>query len=455
MAANGTTSDRYRFNILVDRLERLSQVQAGDHRLIVLDFRVTPFSGSAVHKAMAMHMVREGICDHGGEVHALGEHHLFCLAEAKNQDVLKTALQDVFALTPGRTWTGTSGEFVTSLHLRNDAARLKDILNQLNGVMSAQEIEAQKAKMRSETAEIALPGQGASQLPSMDPFSTVRFSPVVQLEFIEEQLPKVRFGDLMRSQPICRFQQGQIVEVVAQEIYASIADLQKRFSTSIDMVAHYLLRHHLTHNLGQLLLRDLEAGTLVNAAGAMFINVQVETLCSAAFRSFDEAMGEFPSRVTFELDMTDVLAHLENCLELLPSLRARGYGIALAGVSLSALNEIELDRLPVTALKLVWQSDLIVGAKAHARLNAFMAAGGLVILGRADRKNAIAWGEELGISHFQGLAVDEAAAKLFFETCSAAETHHCTADRCRNVHWAPRRTAALNCLRPLWTSPPA
>lgn len=454
MTPNGPTSDRYRYNILIDRLERLSQVQAGDYRLIVLDFRLAPFASSAVHKAMAMHMVREGICDHGGEVHAVGEHYLFCLAEAKNQEVLKTALQDVFALTPGRTWTSPAGEFVASVHLRNDAARLKEILNQVSGLVAAKETEAQKAKMRAETAEIAVPLQGAA-LPGIDQFSSARFSPVVQLEFIEEQLPKVRFGDLLRSQPICRFQQGKIVEVVAQEIYASVADLQKRFSTSIDMVAHYLLRHHLTHNLGQLLLRDLEAGTIVNAASSMFINVQVETLCSAAFQSFDSAIGEFPSRVTFELDMTDVLAHLGDCLALLPNLRARGYGVALAGVSFTALNEIELDRLPITALKLVWQGDASLGAKAQSRLDAFLKAGGLVILGRSDRPNAITWGEEHGISYFQGLAVDEAASKLFHETCSAADTHHCTPDRCRSLHWAPRRAAAVNCARPLWTSPPA
>lgn len=450
--AAAPTSERYRYNILVDRIERLSQVQAGDYRMIVLDFRHTPFASSAVHTAMAIHMAREGIAERGGETHAVDEHHLFCLAEGKNQDTLKRALQEMFALTPGRNWEETG--FVSSLHLRNDADRLKEIVKMVGGRISANETEAQKAKMREETAEIAVSLNGATRPAAANAFSTARFSPVVQLEFIEEQLPKMQFGDLLRSQPICRYAQGEIVEVVAQEFYPSIADLQKRFSTSIDMVAHYLLRHHLIHNLGQMLLHDLKCGTLLAAAEGAFVNLQIGTLGSQAFRSFDEAVGDDRRRITLELEVTDVLAHARECGVAAPGLRESGYGLALAGLTLPALEEIEIDRLPLSALKLSWQGDGVLGPKGRRRLDDFAAKGGLIILGRSNRKEAVAWGEQNGISHFQGVVVDAAAGELLHHTCGAADAHRCTPDRCRSLHWAPHRSGATTCPLPLWTSRP-
>lgn len=453
MSISATTSERHRYNILVDRLDRLGQIQAGEYRLIILDFRNTAFSSSTAHTTMAMHMAREGITERGGEVHGIGERMLFCLAESKNQDALKTLLQEVLALTPGRSWGASGGGFVTSLGLKTDAARLKEIMKTTGDMVAAHDAEAQKAKTRAETAEIAVSVNGATRPAGPDPFSTARFSPVVQLEFIEEQLPNLRFGELLRSQPICRFDNGEIVDVVAHEVYSSIADLQKRFSTSIDMVAHYLLRHHLTHNLGQLLLNDLQSGRLIGQAGQVFVNLQIATLSSAAFRGFDEAIGDLRQRVVLEFDVTDLLAHIADFRSLAIPLRERGYGIALAGMSLVALEEVEVERLPLSALKLVWQSDAVLGAKAVKRLEVFKANGGMAVLGRADRKTAMTWGAEQGISHFQGLAVDEAAANLFHHSCAVAEARHCTPERCRSVHWAPGRSAAVNCQRPLWTSP--
>jgi len=454
IAQNGATSDRYRYNILVDRLDRLAQVQNIEYRLIVLDFRYTPFASSATHTSMAMHMVREGMTERGGEAHGIGDHYLFCLTEAKNQDALKRALQEVFALTPGRTWGG-SGDFLTSLHLKNDVERLKQIVGEVGGWVSAQEQAAQKAKARAEVAAIAIPVNGETRAATLDDFATARFSPVVQLEFIEEQLPKLKFQDLVRSQPIGRYQGGELVEVAAQEFYASIVDLQKRFSTSIDMVAHYLLRHHLVHNLGQLLLNDLHTGALLDGARAAFVQLQVATLKGAAFKGFDEALGELRPRLTLELEMTDVLAHVNECREVIAPLRDKGFGIGLTGVSLPALEEIEIDRLPLSALKLDWQSDTMLSAKARARLDAFQAMGGVVVLGRTIRKDAVAWGEANGISHFQGVVVDEAAGNLLQGQCSVAEARKCSAERCRNVHWAPHRAAGSSCPRPLWTSPKA
>ncbi|MBX9635292.1 MAG: hypothetical protein K2X44_09965, partial [Magnetospirillum sp.] len=417
-----TASARYCYNILVDRIERLGLVRGGEYRLAVLDFRHTPFASSTAHTRMAVHMVKEGICEHGGEVHSVGEHHLFCIVEAKVQDVLKNALQALFALTPGRAWGGGQGEFVTSLHLRNDAPRVKEIMALIGDMVAQTEREAEKTKMRAETALIAVPVAGAPVSPVSDPLFTARFSPVVQLEFIETQLPNLRFGELVRSQPVCRFNGGEVDAVVGQELYASLVDLQKRFSTSIDLIAQYLLRHHLTQNLGEMLLTDLKDGKAIGAASQIFINLQLDTLRSAAFSQFDDAVGELRRKVVIDLTVTDILAHMGECMALSHMLRERGYGIGLAGVSLKALEEIELERLPLTAVKLMWQSDGVLSAKARQRLDVLAQRGCLVVLGRSDRPSAIIWGQEFGIRHFQGAAVDDATAKHFHGGCAAAES---------------------------------
>lgn len=446
---------RYRYKVLVDRIERLGQVRGVDYRAILMDFRNTPFAKSIPHTRLAMHLIQDEFALHEGESHRLGDHFLACLCDPKGVEVLKPLLGAVFALAPGQPWGAGEGDdsFVTSMEIRTDKARLIRQIDRVQDSLVKVEQEAERQKMRAETAAIAIPLNGAVAAPSDDPFSTGRFPPTIQLEFIESQLQKVRFLELMRSQPICRFDNGILQEVIGQEIYTSIADVQKRFSTAIDMAGNYQLRHHLAQHLDGMLLGALKDLRLRHHQARVHINMTLSSLKSAPFRDFEASFAEGEQRPALEFNITDLLGNARAFRRMAPTLQERGFALVADGISLDALTGMEVDRLPIAAAKIIWSAERACPEPALRRLEQLRAKNIRVILCRCDRKSALELGKAMGIEYFQGAAIDELASLDFHGGCAAAERLKCTADRCRNLHWALHRMASLPCPRPQWISP--
>jgi hypothetical protein len=440
------SSDRHRLNVLADRIERLRHVTSGGYRLAVLDFRLTPFAESRTHTRLAMHLMKQEVSDHGGEVHEVNDFFLFCIIDGKQQESFKHSLQTVFKLAPA--WG--DGDFIATFHISRDEDKIKEVMAQMSGMVGKREREVEKAKLREDTARINC----MTPITADEAFATARFSPVVQLEFIESQLPTLNFRELVRSQAIGRFNGDQLVEVIGQELSASVLDLQKRLSTKIDLDAHYLLRLHLIQTLADRLLDDLRDRRILDSGkGPFFLNLQIANLHGRAFHEFDAAIGEARANIVIDIDLTDVLAHAGLSFDVCAPLIQRGYGVGLSGVTLEALEEIEVDRLPIRYIKLIRHGDAAIGPKGEARLEAMRKRGVTPILSQCDRKNAIGWGRFFHLEYCQGAAVDEIAAKAFHAGCAKACELGCGADRCRLLHWVPYRLGNFRCPRPVWSSP--
>ncbi|MEO5374254.1 MAG: EAL domain-containing protein [Alphaproteobacteria bacterium] len=437
------TPERYGYRILVDRVDRLRNARDG-YNLVVLDFRQTPFASSLMRTTMAMHLVEHGFRERDGETHRIGDWFLTCITETRTAPLLKELIQTVLALSTEWDHVSNDDPFVTNIEIKKHPRRVEAAIALMDGVLTA----AEKAKAAEEDAERRKAAASRGQAKEIsDPG---HFSPVVQLEFIESQLPRLRFAELMRAQPICKVKNGAITAFLGQELYTSIADLQKRFSTSIDIVEHYLLRHHLTQQLDQLLIAQFDDGRLLSDAVAVHINILLSSLRTPAFHRFDAMMTERRRTVTLEINMTDALAHIGDYRSMVPTLRKRGYFVALDGVSTSSLDSVEIERLPADMVKLTWQNDMPMTEQARRRLNTIRERKIRLILCRCDRKAAFGWGDDEGVEFFQGVAVDAMAATALAGACTTAASLDCTVDKCRTMHWAVNQARLSRCPRTMW-----
>ena len=130
------------------------------------------------------------------------------------------------------------------------------------------------------------------------------------------------------------------------------------------------------------------------------------TLEGAAFARFAEALPTGRcAEVTVALRPGDILADPGVPARLAPSLRARGFRVALDDASPAIFALLPPARLGVDLIRLRWSPGL-PGAVPEGLAALLAAAADRVVLAGVDRPAAIAWGWEAGLRLFQGPLVE-------------------------------------------------
>ncbi|MFN3077419.1 MAG: EAL domain-containing protein [Alphaproteobacteria bacterium] len=439
---------RHTLRHLTDRLNRLKN-RSDTWTLFLLDFRYTPFAASAIQTEMAIHLLRQGLQERDGECYLIGAHFLACLTDARTAGVLHELISEMMTLTgwaeAALLANRSGGAFITRADVRQQATEIETILTRLGAFVAATEAPAPPTVENKPAWGQAKPEERKASA----------LTPLVQLEFIESQLVKLRFPEVLRAQPICQIKENVITTFIGQEIYTSIGFLQKQFTTEIDMMDFYLLRHHLSQRLDQLLIAEFDDDRLLAPVFAIHVNVMLSTLRSPAFQHLDSLLAGRSRRITLEVNITDALAHIEDYLAMVPVLQKRGYRVALDGLSTASLGVIDVQRLPADMIKLIWQDDMSLVGTAADRLRTLRRRGARILLCRCDHSSAFTWGAANGIAGYQGVAVDTLAANTLHGICQTGPSRKCTTSRCQTVHWAFNQARSARCPRPMWIVPKA
>jgi len=118
-----------------------------------------------------------------------------------------------------------------------------------------------------------------------------------------------------------------------------------------------------------------------------------------------------PGRVLLEIPWIDYLRDLESGAGALEGLRRSGFALILDGVGIALLPHLGLELAAVDRVKLVFERARLPLLMQKPHLAALRALGPeRVILAGCDDASALELGGELGIRHFQGPAISEAAA---------------------------------------------
>ncbi len=259
----------------------------------------------------------------------------------------------------------------------------------------AQEEEARVKKKRIQDAKV-----GIGPAPKGKPFTPEL------LARTEAALSQADMANMIRRQPICAVIGDGPPQPIFHEIFISIADLRETLMPSINMASSPWLFQQLTETL------DLRVLSLLNRhddralEGDISINLNVATLLSQEFLTFDDNIKVSKrGTIVLELQKVDIFADLSAYLFARDFAHERGYRICIDGLTYGMLSFVDRERLGADLIKLVWGNNL--SSETQARPDALRRAGvSRIILCRCDTEASIEFGKSLGISLYQGRHVD-------------------------------------------------
>ncbi len=243
--------------------------------------------------------------------------------------------------------------------------------------------------------------------------NTERGTPLTPLELgrIEEALERVDLSSFTRRQPVCAFVEGDKPEVVFTEVFVSIGDLRETLMPDVDLTVNPWLFQHLTQTLDRRVMVQIsrrEDRTLLREGFS--INVNVSTLLTEEFLSFDDDFAPSTQDVVLELRVEDLFSDPASFLFARDFLTERGYRICIDGLNLKTFPFADTNRLGVSYAKLMWSQDLTgyAGTSLGQEFKDMIRARrkGRTILARCDSEAAVKVGQQLGITLFQGRYID-------------------------------------------------
>lgn len=230
----------------------------------------------------------------------------------------------------------------------------------------------------------------------------------------EDALARVDLSSFTRRQPVCAFVEDGKPEIVFTEVFVSIADLRETLMPRTDLTINPWLFQRFTQTLDRRVMAQIarrEDRTLVR--DGFSINVNVSTVLSEEFLSFDDDFAPSTQDVVLEMRLEDMFADPGSFAFARDFVTERGYRVCIDGLSLSTFPFADPNRLGVAYAKLNWAQEMAgyVGTDAGKSLKDMIRERkkGRTILARCDSESAVKVGQQLGITLFQGRYVDSLA----------------------------------------------
>ena len=270
--------------------------------------------------------------------------------------------------------------------------------------------------MRVRAAQAPIPRAAAAMaageaLPARSVKKDLRPFTASNLAAIEADMKDVDISATIRRQPICAALPETSVRTVFDEMYININHLRQSMGIEVDLLSNRWLFKYLTQILDERMLDTIQRNPIRYLSTPISLNLNIPTLLSSRFTEFDAAIK--PSSkvsIVLELQIADVFADMSAFLLAKDTVQKLGYRVCLDGVSELSLPQIDRQRLGFDLVKLIWNSDS--GTDVNSAKNLKLAeavrqcGNNRVILTRCDNKQAVEYGQALGITLFQGRYLD-------------------------------------------------
>lgn len=232
------------------------------------------------------------------------------------------------------------------------------------------------------------------------------------LATIERELKEVALAALIRRQPICAAIPDTAIRSVFDEMYINIAHLRETLSMDVDLLSNRWLFKYLTQILDDKMLEMVAKDTGRYLSTPISLNLNIPTLLSSRFAEFDAMLKPgMKVSVVIELQLADVFADMSGFLFAKDTVQKLGYRVCLDGVTELSFPQIDRKRLGFDLIKLQWnadiESDIKSAANKHLAEAIKVCGANRVILTRCDSQKAVAYGQALGLSLFQGRYLDQ------------------------------------------------
>lgn len=232
-----------------------------------------------------------------------------------------------------------------------------------------------------------------------------------RLAMIEGDLRRTDLSQAFRRQPICVVMKDGQVKPVFEEIYVNIPHLRRIIGANVDFAANKGLFKYLTEVLDIHVLSVLGQRASLYMRSPVSININIDTILSGAFSEFDQRVKlQTRAAVILEIHASDIFADMNAYIAARNLAHNLGYRVCVDGLSRHGFIQMDRQVLDFDLIKLHWNADTkaVLRQEDNRPLIEEVKRVGpaRVILCRCDGQQAIEYGQELGITMFQGRYTD-------------------------------------------------
>ncbi len=391
-------------HLFLDYVHRLEKHKAGRRAVHIHLSGLRPFNRREHHIRIAANNFETLIKALVGQLFVLKGSDLVFIYKGETQPHVETAVQQVRFLfsddplleeeTDGRsfaTWYRVDSDFDEILHL---AQGLVD-------------------------AEQGRPGEGGNRPDARTALKARQdpgkpFTPEM-LGRVEAALARADLSNLVRRQSICIVDRNMVPEEVFSELFISIRDLRETLLPGVNLLSNRWLFQHLTETLDKRMLAMLSRTDTITVSGDISFNLNVSTLLSPEFTAFDDQLTAGRRGVMIiEVQVMDIFSDLNAYLFAREFMREKGYRVCLDGLTYHTMSMIDRERVGADLVKLLWHPELVDGGEEmHEEIRAMVGLAGesRVVLCRVDDREAVHFGQSVGITLFQGRYVETLIAE--------------------------------------------
>jgi hypothetical protein len=228
---------------------------------------------------------------------------------------------------------------------------------------------------------------------------------------ITKNIQQTNISEAMRSQSACAIMIGREPKVIFEESYININHLSKIIKTDVDLLSQPTLFKYLTRTFDKRVLALLKIKAKMSDKFAISLNLNISTLFSDEFASFDSNLTPQQKASTIiELQIADVFEDIQMFTLAKETVQKLGYRICLDGLDSVCFTQIDRKNLGVDLAKVQWHPELDTESgkeKKEMLSNAVQRSDPKrVILCRCDNEKAVEYGKSIGIALFQGRHID-------------------------------------------------
>ncbi len=253
------------------------------------------------------------------------------------------------------------------------------------------------------TKEIQTVGGSRTKLHLLSPTSLIR---------IINDIQRTNIAATLRSQAICALIPGREPKVIFKETYINISHLAKLLNFDVDIFSSMTLFKYLTKTFDKRVLIELKNQAKMDNKFAVSLNLNIRTLFSEEFASFDAELTIHKKYSTvIEIQIADVFEDIPRFMMAKDTVQKLGYRVCLDGLDSIGFTQVDRKSLGFDLAKVQWHPELNT-EEGHNKKEMLSQAvtkcdPKRVILCRCDNEEAIEYGKSIGISLFQGRYVDK------------------------------------------------
>jgi hypothetical protein len=400
-------------SLLLSAAERIGRIRQGRIALHLHLSQLRPQNREEGHVRIAVRMLEQSLDNYRGQIFVLGNSDIVLLckdARIADLDAIIFKLRGLFSKDPLTYSDGGDGQDRFASWYELDF-----------------EYDTFLALCQKMLSEVATRRHDKSKEVQISPLDAKTLS------ILLERLRGADIGSVLRRQAAVGINERNYAELIFQEFYVSMSDLQKAIAPDINLLANRWLFQHFSQAIDLKVLAIVsDLSNMANWPHTYSLNVNLATAGTGAFRQFAESMAG-RANIILEVQAIDIFADINGFFVTRDALRAHGHRLLLDGVNAMTLQFMDIAQFGADLIKIAWSPEFADAEYRDSLREALTPVGfDRVVLSRCDSESSIKWGLAQGIQQFQGRYIDSMLTAVTMAGCDKAVELNCTLQQCTN-----------------------